>query len=72
MPKSKPKKPVVVLATDVEVIDELKRQTEYGVICEGFVDRDGNAWVTKRSLEAFERRRLERQELNSGEHNATE
>ncbi len=62
MPKKTPKAPPGALTTDPEVIADLQRKDEYGsVACEGSTDGKIGQ-VSKRSLEAFERRRLERQE----------
>lgn len=55
MPKKRIAKPRVELTTDPEIIEQLKRQDDYGVVCEGFVDKDGNGWITKRSLDAWNR-----------------
>lgn len=61
MPKKKTVKQVVVRTEDPEVIADLKRQHEYGNVCEGWVEKSGTVgWVTAKSLAAF-RRKQERE-----------
>lgn len=58
MPKKHPPKMSVVFNADPLVAEYVKRQHVYSNPIEGFIDKGGHCWVTRRSLEAFERRRL--------------
>lgn len=70
MPKKKAPKLTVEQTTDPEVCAQIDRN-DYGDVCEGFKDKDGNYWVTKRSLAAW-RRRKEREQQQSDSTAANE